>query len=282
MDLLNKILESNEEDIKKIIEEEINQANENSNKIEYLGFLNDGTSNYIFKGFIPLDTRIKYSKMGAEDYGMQTTDFIYEFADFIKKNNISSRMSLIYNMEKFINRYFGIATDNASRVEIFNNIAWENTETDEEYFNAIDNNKIGDLKGKNAAMCTERAAVAQQLLSLFGFESYYCMGCVDLGDRQEAHSFNIVKRKNDYAILDYSMPVSSYKLDGSSISYYPFVGLMSEEEFMDFASIGCIKSFDDYYMNERQKYLNGKQRRYVVGQYEIEKETTSEISSHKK
>ena len=32
--------------------------------------------------------------------------------------------------------------------------------------------------------------------SLFGMEIYYCMGCVDLGDRQEAHCFNIVKKQN--------------------------------------------------------------------------------------
>ena len=44
-----------------------------------------------------------------------------------------------------------------------------------EYFDVLDNNKIGDLKSKGAAECTERSAVAQQILSIFGIESYYCM-----------------------------------------------------------------------------------------------------------
>ena len=51
--------------------------------------------------------------------------------------------------------------------------------------------KLSDtlIKHKGAAQCTERSALAQQILSLFGTESYYCMGCVDLGDRQEGHCF---------------------------------------------------------------------------------------------
>ena len=59
----------------------------------------------------------------------------------------------------------------------------------------MENNKIGDLKGMNVALCTERSAMAQQLLSLFGMESYYCMGSINKNDKIEAHCFNIVKRK---------------------------------------------------------------------------------------
>ena len=33
--------------------------------------------------------------------------------------------------------------------------------------------KVSDLKGKNAAMCVERAMVAQNLLKLLGINSYY-------------------------------------------------------------------------------------------------------------
>ena len=280
MNLLQRISQSNDEELTAIINEEIKIANEASNKIGNLGFLNNGISNCIFKGFIPLDTRIKYSSHGVEDYSMQTTDFIYEFAEFIKKYNILNNASIVYNLEYFINRYFGVS-NKISREAIFNDIAWQTTETDEEYFKALDNNKIGDLKGSGAAMCTERAAVAQQLLSICGFESYYCIGCVDLGDRQEPHCFNIVKRKNDYALLDYSVPVPSYKQNEKGVRYYPFVGTMSEEEFIDFASTGNIKSFEDYHMYEKEKVSNGKQRQYVVGQYEIEKDATSEIG-HKK
>lgn len=275
MDLFQKILECKEEDVDSIIETAINEANANAEKVEKLGFLDYGKSCSVFKGFIPLNTRIKYANLNIEDYGMESTDFIYEFVHFIKKYNINNKASLIYNLEYFVNSYFGFP-GKIDRETIFNDIAWQTTTTDEEYFKALENNKLGDLKGKGAAQCTERGALVQQILSIFGTESYYCMGCVDLGDRQEGHCFNIVKRKNDYALLDYSVPIVSYKEDGSVRAYYPFVGTLTNEEFLDFVNNGVIKSFDDYYMNGRQYEKAGTKRMYVVGKYEIEKENAIE------
>lgn len=209
---------------------------------------------------------------------MESTDFIYEFAHFIRKYKISNKLSLIYNLEYFINNYFG--TDiKVDREEIFNEIAWNTTTTDEEFFEALQNNKIGDLKGKGAAQCTERAALAQQILSIFGTETYYCMGCVGLKDKQEGHCFNIVKRKNDYALLDYSIPVETYNRDGNFRAYCPFVGIITNEEFLDFMNNGVIKTFDEYYINDNQKENNGFQRKYVVGIYELDKE--NEFKSRK-
>ena len=275
MDLFQKILECKEEDVDSIIETAINEANANAEKVEKLGFLDYGKSCSVFKGFIPLNTRIKYANLNIEDYGMESTDFIYEFVHFIKKYNINNKASLIHNLEYFVNSYFGFP-GKIDRETIFNDIAWQTTTTDEEYFKALENNKLGDLKGKGAAQCTERGALVQQVLSIFGTESYYCMGCVDLGDRQEGHCFNIVKRKNDYALLDYSVPIVSYKEDGSVRAYYPFVGILTNEEFLDFVNNGVIKSFDDYYMNGRQYEKAGTKRMYVVGKYEIEKENAIE------
>ena len=275
MDLFQKILECKEEDVDSIIETAINEANANAEKVEKLGFLDYGKSCSVFKGFIPLNTRIKYANLNIEDYGMESTDFIYEFVHFIKKYNINNKASLIHNLEYFVNSYFGFP-GKIDRETIFNDIAWKTTTTDEEYFKALENNKLGDLKGKGAAQCTERGALVQQVLSIFGTESYYCMGCVDLGDRQEGHCFNIVKRKNDYALLDYSVPIVSYKEDGSVRTYYPFVGTLTNEEFLDFVNNGVIKSFDDYYMNGRQYEKAGTKRMYVVGKYEIEKENAIE------
>lgn len=275
MDLFQKILECKEEDVDSIIETAINEANANAEKVEKLGFLDYGKSCSVFKGFIPLNTRIKYANLNIEDYGMESTDFIYEFVHFIKKYNINNKASLIHNLEYFVNSYFGFP-GKIDRETIFNDIAWQTTTTDEEYFKALENNKLGDLKGKGAAQCTERGALVQQVLSIFGTESYYCIGCVDLGDKQEGHCFNIVKRKNDYALLDYSVPIVSYKEDGSVRAYYPFVGTLTNEEFLDFVNNGVIKSFDDYYMNGRQYEKAGTKRMYVVGKYEIEKENAIE------
>lgn len=275
MTLLEKISNCSYEEVDRIISEELANANKNSIKVQQLGFLANGKANCLFKGFIPLNTRIKYESMALETYGMETTDFFYEFAHFIKKHNINSTGSLLFNIEYFINNYFGYSSKN-SRSVIFNDVAFQSTTTDEEYFQALQNNKIGDLKGKGAAQCTEKAAIAQQLLSLFGFESYYCMGCVDLNNRQEAHSFNIVKKGNGYAIVDYSLPVSSFNQDGSVKAFYPFVGEMTNEEFNEFVNSRVLKLFDSYeYHNNNQKVLINDQRKYVLGQFEIQNEKST-------
>lgn len=271
MDLFQRILECKDEEVDLIIETAINEANINSEKIDKLGFLEYGKSNNLFKGFIPLKTRIKYGDSNIEDYGMESTDFIYEFAHFIRKYKINNKSDLIYRLEYFVNNYFGLP-GKIDRETIFNDIAWQTTTTDEEYFKALKNNKLGDLKGKGAAECTERGALVQQILNIFGTESYYCMGCVDLGNRQEGHCFNIVKRKNDYALLDYSIPITSYNEDGSVKAFYPFIGILTNEEFLDFISNGTIKEFDDYYMNGNKQEKTGTQRMYVVGKYSFEKE----------
>ena len=274
MDLLSRILEcktDDEADI--IIKQELEKIQSNIVPIEQLGFLNYGKSVSCYKGFIPLKTRIKYASINIETYGMETTDFFYDFAHFIRKYNINNKVGLIYTMEYFINQYFGFPGKN-DRETIFNDNAWNSSTSDEEYFTALDNNKLGDLKGKGAAECTERSALAQQLLSLFGTEVYYCMGCVDLGGRQEGHCFNIVRRKNDYALLDYSIPVNVFKEDGSFRTYYPFVGELTEEEFMDFINNGALKNFENYQYIGKEKQQLDSSRNYVVGSYSIEKEKT--------
>ena len=272
MDLLAQILNcKSDEEADIIITKEINKINSSTPPIEQLGFLDYGKSISCYSGFIPLNTRIKYASMNIETYGMESTDFFYDFAHFVRKYGINNKGALIHYMEYFINQYFGFP-GKINRETIFNYNAWNSTTTDEEFFEALQNNKLGDLKGKGAAECTERGALAQQLLSIFGTESYYCMGCVDLGDRQEGHCFNIVKRKNDYALLDYSIPVISYNNDGSVKNYYPFVGKLSNEEFLDFINNGLIKRFENYqYVGSKKQKLDSS-RQYIVGSYTIEKE----------
>lgn len=276
MNLLEQILNAEtDEEADKIIAERIKKMNDYATGEETLGFLNNNKSVSSHNGFIPFKTRIRYENLAIETYSMDTTDFFYEFTHMLRKYNIDKKGMLIYQMEPFINNYFGYP-GKIKRETVFNDYAWNTTTTDEEYFEALENNKIGNLKGTGAAECTERGAVAQQLLSLFETDSYYCMGCTSFKGKEEAHCFNVIKRKNDYAVLDYSIPVESYKSDGTFKGYYPFVGLLSNEEFINFIETGEIKTFNDY------KYVDGKKtnldtkRQYVVGKYSLTKENDTE------
>lgn len=278
MNLLSQILAcKTDEEAFELVRDAIQKSDANADQVSQLGFLNYRKDNHIHKGFIPLKTRIKYENIALETYGMETTDFFYEFTSFIRKNNINRIGPLIFSLEFFINNYFG-RSGKTDRQNIFNTKAWQTTTTDEEYFATLEKNKIGDLKGMGAAECTERGALASQILSLFGLEVYYCMGCIELDSRQEGHCFNIVRRKNDYALLDYSVPVAAFNSRNEVRAYYPFVGEMSNEEFNDFVNNGTIKTFTSYeYSPDNKKEIYDPPRRYIVGKYEFAKEDTTSI-----
>lgn len=269
MDLLQKILDCKEEEVDAIVKQAIEDADAQSNKVEELSSV---FFSHPFKGFIPLNARIKYFGLALESYSMQTTDFMYEFAHFIKKNNINSKGRLIYTLELFINSYFGLpdSVHKERREQIFLTDIYSKTKSGDDLFKALENNKIGDLKHKDAAQCTERAALAQQILSLFGTESYYCFGCLGIGKDQEGHAFNVIKRKNDYAVLDYSCVVKSYNKE--NLLMFPFIGILSNEEFADFINNKKIKRFQNYEFFDNESRPTTGERIYVVGEMSIDKE----------
>lgn len=272
MDLLERILNcTTNEEIDQIIKEEIEKKNASAERIGQLGFCNNNLTKKSFKGFIPLDTRIKYSNLAMETYKMSTTDFIYDYAHFVKEHNINNKGSVIQYLEYFIRDYFG-TYKTMSREAIFNDIAWNSTTTDEEYFKALDNNELGNLKGLGAAECTEIGALAQQVLSVFGYDIDYCIGCVEKDGKQEAHCFNIVKTKNGYALVDYSLPMKSYKSDGKLKGLYPFVGTLTNEEYEDFINNGYIKTFDELRLVDGKYEVLEITRSYVNGVFKIEKD----------
>lgn len=276
MNLQEEIIKAKEDEVKNIISNNVCKANETCEKVEHLGFAS-GKYVTIFKGFIPLNARIKYSNCAMETYSMQTTDFFYEFADFLRKNNIVEKKDLIFKLFDFINEYFGVDGKGGSRQFIFNEIAWATTTTDEEYFEALENNKIGDLKGQGVAECTERSAVAQQILSLFGIESYYCIGCVDYNGVQEPHCYNIVKRWNDYVLVDYSCPSYKYTKQGKFIGFNPYVARLTNDEVATFLKGGAVKKLKEYiYLDDECYGLKDKYRYYVASEYSISKQKNDE------
>ena len=108
MSLQDKILNCNEKDVDTIMQQAIEEADSNSDKVERLGFLENGKAAHLFKGFIPLNTRIKYSNLSIEDYGMQTIDYMYEFAHLIRKHNIDTKGALL----TLILEYLEMLTEN--------------------------------------------------------------------------------------------------------------------------------------------------------------------------
>ena len=264
-----------DEEVDKLIASRIDELNNREDKPGTLGFQNGFDTNVVFSGFIPLDTRIRYSKFNVSSYSMKSTDFIYDFIHLLRKYNIKTKGAAARYLEAYINSYFGLygPSNNQDRDYIFDTIAFNSTKTDDEYFEALENNKISDLKGTRSAECTERSALAQQVLSVLGIQSYYCMGCVDRSQKQEGHCFNIVKKQNGYMVIDYSLPAYMYDQEGKFIGYDAFTGNLSNEEFEEFINNKVIKEFDEYKMIKgKGKEVLDSKRRYVVGAFEMEKD----------
>ncbi len=274
IELLKRINECNEEELDNIITETLNQKIAASEPIEKIGFTNGLIDvNAIHKGFINPKTRIKFATHTMNSYSMKTMDYFYEFARYLRNSKIKNTGSLVMNIETFINNYFGInESSNDYRDNYFDSLAFNTTETDDEYFAKLDNLEIGDLKGKKLAMCTERAALAQNLLSFFDIESYYCMGCVNNDGREEPHCFNIAKGKKDYRLLDYSIPTPIYR-NGEHIGWAPFQATINPNEVEKFMSSQQSKDFADYeYAITDEGIIRdyiGLDRQYVVGAYEL-------------
>lgn len=276
MDLLSAINNCSDEELNSIIETALRESIENSDKNKRLGFADGSLATskiIVHKGFISPDSRIKYNNRTVNNYSMTTDDYFYEFAKFVKNSHVNNKGTLVKVVENFINSYFGVSSGEDKRDDYFDQIAFQTTKTDDEYFEKLDNLEIGDLKGKNIAMCTERAAIAQNLLSLFGFEVYYCIGCVDNASKEEAHCFNIARAKNTFMLLDYSLPVTIFD-NGKAIDYAPFQGSINIDELENILVNGVNKSFDSYeYIKTSEgikKVLTREVRTYNVGNITFE------------
>ncbi len=93
----------------------------------------------------------------------------------------------------------------------------------------LDNNlpigKVSNLKGKNGAMCIERAMLSQNLLKKCGFNSYFKVSSISLNEKLEVHAFNLIANMDKYYIFDSTIPtVKDNKIT-------PLIALIPKEVF---------------------------------------------------
>jgi len=59
---------------------------------------------------------------------------------------------------------------------------------------------------------------------------------------EEAHAFNVIKSKDGYVLVDYSMPVTCFDNNAKPKILFPFMGEMTNEEFEEFRNGGVLKN----------------------------------------
>lgn len=67
-------------------------------------------------------------------------------------------------------------------------------------------NKISNLKGTGAAMCVERASLAQNLLRYLGINSFFKASGILRNNIKEDHCYNLIEFNGKYYIFDTSIP----------------------------------------------------------------------------
>lgn len=133
---------------------------------------------------------IVYSKIGDVKDAYETLkNKLY----YNKNNDLYSLSRCIYET---VDEYFGGKNNISTRPNYYYDL-------DD---SQIANNKISNLKKTGAAMCVERAALAQNLLFSLGIRSVYKCSEILNGNVREIHSYNIIEYNNKYYIFDTSLP----------------------------------------------------------------------------
>ena len=264
MDFLDKLLNCEMSEIDQLVDDRITYLSNNCEKEKIIGFIPGTTDLHAaHKGFIDFNTRIRFGVLSMLDYSMKTRDFYYTFARLVKHYNFKNVKNVIIFLMTFINDYFGICVGRDRREDI-QEVIFNNTVTDEEFFKGIENLEIGVFKGKKMAMCTERSAVAENLLSMFGVESYYCMGTIN----DEPHCFNVIRIDDSYYVVDYSQLCSCKK--GKRSYYIPLLNKIPEEKINDFLNNNEPITLEAYdYIDGKKEVIGEKE--YVIGKWDKEK-----------
>ena len=197
------------------------------------------------EGFIGFKTKISYGSGYDYNYSMKDYEMYIDFLKILKnKYTESSNINLsdlIDDVYIYIRNYFKsekevIKDPDFSSVrdqiitEYLESITKNPDDTDE-WLKNKNELSINAFKGKGVAMCSERTALAQNLLSLLGVQSFYCSGVIKNESEEECtgHAFNILRNNEKYYIVDFSAPVRVYK-DGNLYSALPYVAEIDDDK----------------------------------------------------
>ena len=246
-----------------------------------------------FKGFIIPSIKISGSAVGYS-YHIYDNNYLYDFALRIRKLNLSKDTSLLPFVMRYLDLYFGSPLVNVDSNEIakrkddcFYEYALLNAEKFYDEHNipvdkntgAVDQMQLsGDfplsaLNGTHLAQCVERAALAQNIMKMCGYNSSIICGTCEAHGKNEGHCWNTIFDKNgNRSIIDYSNSVYSYK-DGKFFRREPYSYVISSEQYL--MQKGSI-ILPDYRYENGKRVGNGLKRKYEAGKvYDKSKQNAS-------
>lgn len=176
-------------------------------------------------GYIPKDVKIVYSWCFGENlqvsnrgyyYYMNDKEYIYDFAKYIKEKKVKNDMEFLFYLYFYINNYFDTLYKVIDRDDLHKSIL----KNDKVYYETTSEHNITDFKKNGSAKCSEYAAMVQNILSTFGYNSIYLFGKLV---EEEDHAFNIAIVDNKYHLLDFSYAAKCYDVNCNYIKKVPYI-----------------------------------------------------------
>lgn len=211
-------------------------------------------------GYVPKGTKVVFgcntyengmAFNGGEYYVVDDEEYVYEFCKSIKEADVRSDEELLEFILVFLNGYLG-GSGNQTRAEMFQLIM----KPDCTYYDSIREHKLSDFKGKGNALCTEYAIMANNILTVFGFDSTIVLGELKIGDNEvQDHAFNMVSyTDNEYnrndMLVDFSASIDVYDFSCNRIGDVPYIIDLADVDdnfFQKFYYNEKHLRFDDYY-----------------------------------
>ncbi len=240
---------------------------EKRTKSQKLGITEDNKVLSVYKGYISSNSPIKSSK-SAEAFYLDNINIYYDFIEQYKNHiNEDDLLKMFQDLQNYFTDTFGLTGSQKKRNEVYCEYS---SELQGKIFD-VEGLSVHKLTEKGAAMCLERSAILQNILSLLGLNSYFIYGKLEkfgLDDiTSELHSYNIVKiTKEDYLIYDISNPLS---LEHNNTKYYfPAINVIGEGQLNDLID-GCNYVFDNKQVENlfdcEAVVLNEIKRIYTIG-----------------
>ena len=286
MDIVYEIQNAqNDEEIKRIIDERIQEETEYSlednNGETIIGAdinINPSQSftlkkeeeeysqkcNGYYIGFIPKGTKLVYGirvdnelcsqYSGGSYYYIDDFSYIHEFAEFIKDKKIENYFNIIAYAYIFLRNYFDNNLIPIDRNQM-HNLIYKN---DKDFFVPIMEHSNRDFKGNGSAQCTEFSSAMSNILSIFGIDVMYI--------QDTYHAYNLVALpsefevgKFDYYIVDSTIRVACYDIDSSYYSeeaYIQYIDGFNEEKLVEFLSGNNPIQVNKFYLvNDGLNYI---------------------------
>lgn len=195
-----------------------------------------------YKGFIHPDSEIKPTifldgfKLDDDDIYVDLIDNVRAFKQDERWKSKSVREINPYAVLKTLGEYFGNYAADDGLEGSHHSYYMDHSSIDSEAL------PLAELKGQSIAMCTEKAATAQNLLTMLGYDSELCLsqGCELTEGIKEMHAFNVLSSDRGRFIFEPTNPIFVSDSDGNVVNFLPATYKFTEEQYRDLMTGGEV------------------------------------------